>query len=178
MEELWTNVSLLRARPQRAAPGQRRLASRRSRARLPGPSDCPAAQRRGACRRAPPSSGAGGGSPGGDRRDHRCERGCLYSGRMSGLSTAVVLTVGNEIVSGDTENTNASWLCRRLASLGVEVKLVAAVRDDIDEIAALLRAERTRADYVFVTGGLGGTPDDVTRDAVAAAFGVPCEEIE
>jgi molybdenum cofactor synthesis domain-containing protein len=91
--------------------------------------------------------------------------------------TAVVLTVGNEIVSGDTENTNASWLSRRLASLGVEVKLVAAVRDDVDAIAAFLCAERQRADYVFVTGGLGGTPDDLTRDAVAAAFKVPCEEI-
>jgi nicotinamide-nucleotide amidase len=91
--------------------------------------------------------------------------------------TAVVLTVGNEIVSGDTENTNASWLSRRLASLGVEVKLVAAVRDDVNEIAAFLCAERPRADYVFVTGGLGGTPDDLTREAVAAAFDVPCEEI-
>jgi molybdenum cofactor synthesis domain-containing protein len=91
--------------------------------------------------------------------------------------TAVVLTVGNEIVSGDTENTNASWLSRRLASLGVEVKLVAAVRDDVDAIAAFLCAERQRADYVFVTGGLGGTPDDLTREAVAAAFKVPCEEI-
>ena len=57
------------------------------------------------------------------------------------------------------------------------MKLLAAVRDDIDEIAAFLRAETPRADYVFVTGGLGGTPDDITRDAVAAAYGVECEEI-
>ena len=92
-------------------------------------------------------------------------------------STAVVLTVGNELVSGDVENTNASWLSRRLATLGVEVKLVAAVRDEVDEVAAFLRAESARSDHVFVTGGLGGTPDDVTREAVAAAFGVPCEEI-
>jgi molybdopterin-biosynthesis enzyme MoeA-like protein len=54
---------------------------------------------------------------------------------------------------------------------------MAAVRDDVEEIAAFLRAERPRADYVFVTGGLGGTPDDITREGVAAAFGVPCEEI-
>ena len=91
--------------------------------------------------------------------------------------TAVVLTVGNEIVSGDVENTNASWLSRRLASLGIEVKLLAAVRDDVEEISAFLRAESPRADYVFVTGGLGGTPDDVTREAVAAAFEIQCEEI-
>ena len=93
------------------------------------------------------------------------------------MRTAVVLTVGNEIVSGDVENTNASWLARRLAALGVEVKLIAAVRDDVDEIAALLRAEAPRADVVFVTGGLGGTPDDITREAVAEAFGVDCVEI-
>lgn len=91
--------------------------------------------------------------------------------------TAVVVTVGNEIVSGDVENTNASWLARRLAQLGVQVTLVAAVRDAIDDVAALLRAEAPRADYVFVTGGLGGTPDDLTREGVAAAFGAPCEEV-
>jgi molybdenum cofactor synthesis domain-containing protein len=93
------------------------------------------------------------------------------------MPTAVVLTVGNEIVSGDVENTNASWLGRRLAALGISVKLMAAVRDDIEEIAAFLRAESPRADLVFVTGGLGGTPDDLTREGVAMAFGVPCEEV-
>jgi molybdenum cofactor synthesis domain-containing protein len=99
-------------------------------------------------------------------------------GRVEGsASRAVVLTVGNEIVSGDVENTNASWLARRLAGLGVEVKLIAAVRDDVAEIAAFLRAEAPRVDFLFVTGGLGGTPDDITREAVAEGFGVECEEV-
>jgi molybdenum cofactor synthesis domain-containing protein len=89
----------------------------------------------------------------------------------------VILTVGNEIVSGDTENTNASWLARRLAGLGVEVRLIAAVRDDIEEVAAFLRAAAEGVEHVFVTGGLGGTPDDLTREGVAAAFGRECEEI-
>jgi molybdenum cofactor synthesis domain-containing protein len=92
-------------------------------------------------------------------------------------ATAVVLTVGNEIVFGDVENTNASWLARRLAELGLEVRLLAAVRDSIEEIAEFLRAEMGRAGLVIVTGGLGGTPDDLTREAVAEAFGVPTEEI-
>jgi molybdenum cofactor synthesis domain-containing protein len=91
--------------------------------------------------------------------------------------SAVILTVGDEIVSGDVENTNASWLARRLAELGVEVLLLAAVRDDVATIAAFLRAERERARHVFVTGGLGGTPDDLTREAVAAAFEVACVEV-
>ncbi len=93
------------------------------------------------------------------------------------MARAVILTVGNEIVSGDTENTNASWLARRLAALGVEVRLIAAVRDEIDEVAVFLRAEAPRVEHVFVTGGLGGTPDDITREGVAAAFDLQCEEI-
>jgi molybdenum cofactor synthesis domain-containing protein len=93
------------------------------------------------------------------------------------VTSAVVCTVGNEIVSGDVENTNASWLARRLGELGLEVRLLAAVRDDVGEIAAFLRAERQRVGLVLVTGGLGGTPDDVTREAVATAFGVTREEI-
>jgi molybdenum cofactor synthesis domain-containing protein len=96
---------------------------------------------------------------------------------MTGSPSAVVLTVGNEIVSGDVENTNASWLARRLGELGLEVRLLAAVRDSVDEIATFLRAEADGADAVIVTGGLGGTPDDVTREALAAAFGVGQEEV-
>jgi molybdenum cofactor synthesis domain-containing protein len=92
------------------------------------------------------------------------------------MRTAVIVAVGNELVSGDVENTNASWLSRRLAELGIEVRLLAAVRDDVEEIAAFLRVEKARHDVVFVTGGLGGTPDDITREAVAAAFDVPCAE--
>ena len=96
---------------------------------------------------------------------------------MTPPATAVVLTVGNEIVYGDVENTNASWLARRLAELGLEVRLLAAVRDSVEEVAAFLRAEMGRVSVVIVTGGLGGTPDDLTREAVAEAFDVPTEEI-
>ena len=65
---------------------------------------------------------------------------------MTRPATAVVLTVGNEIVFGDVENTNASWLARRLAELGLEVRLLAAVRDSVDEVADFLRAEMGSAD--------------------------------
>jgi nicotinamide-nucleotide amidase len=93
------------------------------------------------------------------------------------MATSVILTIGNEVVSGDIENTNASWLARRLAALGISVNLMVAIRDDIGEIGAFLRTERGRADLIFVTGGLGGTPDDVTREGVAEGFGVACEEL-
>ena len=74
------------------------------------------------------------------------------------MATAAILTIGNEIVSGDTENTNASWLARRLAPLGVEVRLIAALPDEIDEIAGFVRERAPAVDFLLVTGGLGGTP--------------------
>lgn len=91
---------------------------------------------------------------------------------MTTVRSAAILTVGNEVISGDVENTNASWLARRLAILGVEVHLLLTLRDEIDVIADFLSRYAPEHEIVFVTGGLGGTPDDVTREAVAAAFGV------
>jgi molybdenum cofactor synthesis domain-containing protein len=92
-------------------------------------------------------------------------------------ATASILTIGNELVSGDVPNTNASWLARRLAPLGVEVRLTAALPDEIETIADFVRTEAPRVDFLLVTGGLGGTPDDLTREAIAAGFGVPQEEL-
>jgi len=92
-------------------------------------------------------------------------------------ATASILTIGNELVSGDVPNTNASWLARRLAPLGVAVRLVASLPDEIDTVARFVRAEAARVDFLLVTGGLGGTPDDLTREAIAAAFAVPQEEV-
>jgi molybdenum cofactor synthesis domain-containing protein len=86
---------------------------------------------------------------------------------------AAILTIGNEIVSGDTENTNGSWLARRLELLGVKVVLSAAVPDETDRIVDVVRREAARVDHLIVTGGLGGTPDDITRESLAAAFEVP-----
>ena len=90
--------------------------------------------------------------------------------------TASILTIGNELVSGDVPNSNAAWLARRLAPLGVDVRLVAALPDEIDAVAGFVRAEAPRVDFLLVTGGLGGTPDDLTREAISAAFGVEQEE--
>jgi nicotinamide-nucleotide amidase len=92
------------------------------------------------------------------------------------MATAAILTIGNELVSGDVTNTNGSWLAQRLAPLGVEVRLIAAVPDEIEAIAELVRAEAPRVDFLLVTGGLGGTPDDLTREALAHAFAV--EQVE
>ncbi len=90
---------------------------------------------------------------------------------------AALLTIGNEVVSGDTLNTNAAWLAQRLESLGVEVVLAASVPDQVDAVADFVVRERARVDHVIVTGGLGGTPDDLTREALAAAFAVGQVEV-
>ena len=81
------------------------------------------------------------------------------------------------MVSGDTENTNASWLGRRLEELGVKVVMSAAIPDELDRIVSFVRREAPAVDHLIVTGGLGGTPDDITREALAAAYEVPQEVV-
>jgi molybdenum cofactor synthesis domain-containing protein len=93
------------------------------------------------------------------------------------VSTAVILTIGNEIVSGDVPNTNASWLAKRLERLGFPVRMLLAVPDEIDLVAEVVRRHAAGAGLMVVTGGLGGTPDDLTREALAAAFGVGQAEV-
>ncbi|MBP1921650.1 molybdenum cofactor synthesis domain-containing protein [Halorubrum alkaliphilum] len=92
---------------------------------------------------------------------------------------AAIVTVGDELLVGDTENTNATWLCARLADRGVPVRRVTVVPDEVAEIARVVNEHHAEYDAVIVTGGLGPTHDDVTMEAVAAAFGrevVPNEE--
>jgi len=83
---------------------------------------------------------------------------------------AALLTVGDELLAGDTTNTNARWLAAELADRGVTTERVLTVPDETDVIAGATRRYSERFDALVVTGGLGGTPDDVTMDGVAAAF--------
>ena len=82
-----------------------------------------------------------------------------------------ILTVGDELLSGDTQNTNATWLARQLTHRGAAVRRILVLPDDETLIAETVAEWSDRFDAVIVTGGLGGTHDDVTMDAVAAAFG-------
>jgi len=86
---------------------------------------------------------------------------------------AALLTVGDELLAGDVENTNATWLARQLADRGVTLARIAVVPDDVSVIAEYVASFSTEFDAVVVTGGLGGTPDDLTMDGVAAAFDRP-----
>ncbi|KPN31136.1 competence damage-inducible protein A [Halolamina pelagica] len=82
-----------------------------------------------------------------------------------------IVTVGDELLTGDTENTNATWLCARLDDRGVTVERVTTVPDRVGDIARVVNEYHAEYDAVLVTGGLGPTHDDVTMAGVAAAFG-------
>ena len=84
---------------------------------------------------------------------------------------AAIVTVGDELLTGDTENTNATWLCSTLDDRGVDVERVTTVPDRVSDIARVVNEYHAEYDAVIVTGGLGPTHDDVTMEAVAAAFG-------
>jgi molybdenum cofactor synthesis domain-containing protein len=91
---------------------------------------------------------------------------------MDANPTAAVLIIGNEILSGRTPDTNSNAIARFLTPLGIDLKEVRVVGDFEAEIVQALNALRTRYTYVFATGGIGPTHDDITTDAVAKAFGV------
>jgi molybdenum cofactor synthesis domain-containing protein len=82
-----------------------------------------------------------------------------------------VVTVGDELLVGDTVNTNATWLCEQLTERGVRVERVTTVPDRLADIARVVNEYNAEYDAVVVTGGLGPTHDDRTMEAVAAAFG-------
>jgi molybdenum cofactor synthesis domain-containing protein len=91
-------------------------------------------------------------------------------------STAAVLIIGDEILSGRTQDVNLNAIARFLSTLGVDLQEARVVGDTEADIIEALNALRTRYDYVFTTGGIGPTHDDITADCVAKAFGVELYE--
>lgn len=81
-----------------------------------------------------------------------------------------LVTVGDELLVGDTENANATWLCARLTERGANVERIVVVPDDVEDIANEVSRLAERYDAVVVTGGVGPTHDDMTLDAIATAF--------
>jgi molybdenum cofactor synthesis domain-containing protein len=88
------------------------------------------------------------------------------------IVTAAILVIGDEILSGRTKDKNIGYIAEYLTAIGIDLKEVRVVADDEAEIVTALNALRTRYAYVFTTGGIGPTHDDITADAVAKAFGV------
>lgn len=94
---------------------------------------------------------------------------------MSAQPTAVVIVIGNEILSGKTQDANIAFLGEALAQCGVALVEAIVIRDDHETIVKTVRYYSKRHNYVFTTGGIGPTHDDITAEAVAAAFGVPLQ---
>ncbi len=88
------------------------------------------------------------------------------------IVTAALLVIGDEILSGRTKDKNIGYVAEYLTNIGIDLKEVRIVPDDEPEIVAALNALRSRYTYVFTTGGIGPTHDDITADSVAKAFGV------
>src|ERR1041384_582003 len=86
--------------------------------------------------------------------------------------TAAILVIGDEILSGRTKDKNIGYIAEYLTAIGIDLKEVRVVPDEEGEIVAGLNALRKRYTYVFTTGGIGPTHDDITADSVAKAFGV------
>ena len=94
------------------------------------------------------------------------------------IVTAGVLLIGDELLSGRTRDTNLSTIAKWLGPLGVQVGEARIIADDSEMITQTVRAFSERFDYVFTTGGIGPTHDDITADCIAAAFGVGISERE
>jgi len=91
------------------------------------------------------------------------------------MPTAAMLVIGDEILSGRTRDANMHHLAGELSGRGINLREVRIVSDDHDAIVGALNALRGARDHVFTSGGIGPTHDDITADAVAAAFGVPID---
>jgi molybdenum cofactor synthesis domain-containing protein len=87
------------------------------------------------------------------------------------LPTAAVLLIGDELLSGRTQDSNLAYIAKFLAAYGIDIREARVVPDLEEEIVAALNALRGRYTYVFTTGGIGPTHDDITTDAVGRAFG-------
>ena len=89
--------------------------------------------------------------------------------------TAAILVIGDEILSGRTKDKNIGYVAEYLTNIGIDLKEVRVVPDEETEIVAALNALRARYTYVFTTGGIGPTHDDITAESIAKAFGVPID---
>jgi molybdenum cofactor synthesis domain-containing protein len=94
---------------------------------------------------------------------------------MSQTVTASMIVIGDEILSGRTKDRNIGHLADILTAIGIDLVEVRIVADDEAAIVEAVNTLRARTDYVFTSGGIGPTHDDITADSVSKAFGLPCE---
>jgi len=90
--------------------------------------------------------------------------------------TAALLVIGDEILSGRTKDKNIGYIAEYLTNIGIDLKEVRVVPDEMEEIVEAVNRLRARYTYLFTTGGIGPTHDDITADAVSQALGIPLYE--
>ena len=95
---------------------------------------------------------------------------------MTETVTAAILVIGDEILSGRTKDKNIGFIAEYLTAIGIDLKEVRVVPDEMEEIVAAVNVLRKRSTYLFTTGGIGPTHDDITADAVASAMGLELYE--
>jgi molybdenum cofactor synthesis domain-containing protein len=96
-------------------------------------------------------------------------------GKTQDIVTAALIVIGDEILSGRTKDKNTGYIADYMTAIGIRLREVRVVPDIEDEIVSAINALRKKYTYVFTTGGIGPTHDDITADAVARAFGVPID---
>ena len=101
------------------------------------------------------------------------QSGSIMDDSHATVPTAGLVVIGNEILTGKTTDTNSTYLCRELTQLGVQVERLTTIPDRFDQIGATVREFSETFTWVFTSGGIGPTHDDITIPAIAAAFGVP-----
>ncbi len=89
--------------------------------------------------------------------------------------TAAMLVIGDEILSGRTKDKNIGFIADYLTGVGIDLVEVRIVADEQDHIIEAVNALRARYTYVFTSGGIGPTHDDITAEAISKAFSLPCE---
>ncbi len=89
--------------------------------------------------------------------------------------TACILVIGNEILSGRTKDTNSGWLAERLTAMGIRLREIRVIPDVEEIIVSVVNETRAKYTYVFTSGGIGPTHDDITAECISKAFGVPWE---
>jgi molybdenum cofactor synthesis domain-containing protein len=105
-------------------------------------------------------------------RPHASLKATMENVQSGEAVSAAVLVIGDEILSGRTQDTNLAYLAKFLASIGIDLREARVVPDIEVEIVAAVNVLRARYTYVFTTGGIGPTHDDITADSIARAFGV------
>ena len=89
------------------------------------------------------------------------------------MKTASIIIIGNEILSGRTQDTNSNYLAKMLVEKGISLKEVRVIPDDLGIIESVVKNESSAKDYVFTSGGIGPTHDDITAEAIASCFHTP-----